>query len=111
MGLIVTTTKEEFTQHVVNNKKAVLVDFWAQWCPPCRAMAPGLEQLSSSHDDKLDVVKVDIEASAANNQLASEHGVQGIPNLVVYKDGKQVKNLVGMRPTAVLERELAEYLG
>lgn len=111
MSVIVTTTREEFTQRVVKNKKAVLVDFWAQWCPPCRAMAPGLEQLGNSHDDKLDVVKVDIEASAENGQLATEHGVQSIPNLVVYKDGKQVKNLIGMRPTSVLEHELAEYLG
>jgi thioredoxin 1 len=110
MSVIVTTTREEFTQHVLQNKKAVLIDFWAEWCPPCRAMAPGLEQLGGSHDDKLDVVKVDIEASADNGQLAAEHKVLSIPNLVVYKDGKQVKTLIGLQPVATLERELAEYL-
>jgi thioredoxin 1 len=110
MSVIVTTTREEFKQHVLQNKKAVLIDFWAEWCPPCRAMAPGLEQFGSVHDDKFDVVKVDIEATPDNGQLAAEHKVLSIPNLIVYKDGKPVKTLVGMHPVAALERELTEYL-
>ena len=73
-------------------------------------MAPVLEQLARKYDGKLDVIKVDIEDGHENAQLANEHGVQGIPNMVVYKGGKVVKNLVGMRPAPVLENELKEFL-
>lgn len=110
MGVIATRTRDEFNQHTVDNDKVALVDFWADWCPPCRAMAPVLEQLARNHEDTLDVVKVDVEDGPDNAMLANEHGVQGIPNMVVYKGGKVVKNLVGMRPAAVLESELKEFL-
>lgn len=109
MSMINTMTAEEFEQQVRQSKQVVLVDFWAEWCPPCRAMAPILEQLDQKHAN-LDVVKVNIEASQDNAVLAQQHGVQGIPNMVVYKDGKLVKNLVGMRPASVLENELKEWL-
>lgn len=111
MSIINTTTKEAFQKSVKDNKKVVLVDFWAEWCAPCRAMAPVLEHMSRKYGDALDVVKVNIEESAENHQLAMDHGVQGIPNMVIYKDGKVVKNLVGMRPAPVLENELAVLLG
>lgn len=109
MALYNTTTKDEFQQKVVNSDKVVLVDFWAQWCPPCRAMAPVLEAIAKDMDG-VDVVKVDIEASGENNQLATEHGVRGIPNMQVYKGGTVVDELVGMRPQAVLEDELRAHL-
>lgn len=109
MALYNTTTKDEFEEKVLNSKNLVLVDFWAEWCPPCRAMAPVLEAVAKDMDG-VDVVKVDIEASGANNQLATEHGVRGIPNMQVYKDGKVVDELVGMRPQAVLEDELRAHL-
>lgn len=111
MSVINTVTKDEFKKYATDSDKVVLVDFWAEWCPPCRAMAPVLENMASKFDGKLDVVKVDIEQSKDNNNLASEHGVQGIPNMVIYKDGKVVKNLVGMRPAHVLENELKEFIG
>ncbi len=110
MSVINITTSEEFQSKVVDNQKLVLIDFWAEWCPPCRAMAPILEQLAKKKADALDVVKVDIEATRDNADLAAKHGVQGIPNFVLYKAGKQVGSLVGMRPLPVLERELAAHL-
>ena len=73
-------------------------------------MAPVLEHMASKYDGKLDVVKVNIEASQDNALLAQEHGVQGIPNMVVYKGGKVMKNLVGLRPASVLEQELKELI-
>lgn len=109
MGAISITNKNEFTKYVSENDKVVLVDFWAEWCPPCRAMAPVLEHMARQHDATLDVVKVNIEESPENRQLAIDHGVQGIPNMVVYKDGVVVKNLVGMRPAPVLENELRVF--
>ncbi len=106
MSVVNTTTKTEFKNQVVESQKVVLVDFWAEWCPPCRAMAPVLAHLARTHEGKLEVVKVNVEESQDNAALAQEHGVQGIPNMVVYKGGKQVKNIVGMRPAPVLENEL-----
>lgn len=111
MSVLNTTTKADFEKKAVQSDKVVLVDFWAEWCPPCRAMAPVLEHLARKYDGKLDVVKVNIEESRDNAMIANEHGVQGIPNMVVYKGGTLVKNLVGMRPAPVLENELKEFLG
>lgn len=109
MSVIDTKTKAEFKYNVVDSNKVVLVDFWAEWCPPCRAMAPVLNAMDRKYDG-LEVVKVNVEESQDNAMLAQEHGVSGIPNMVIYKGGKQVKNLVGMRPAPVLENELKEFL-
>lgn len=106
MALITTTTKAEFEEKVLKSDKVVLVDFWAQWCPPCRMMAPILEATAKKLDDKLDIVKVDIEASQDNAQLAGQYGVRGIPNMQVFKAGQVAKELVGARPQNVLETEL-----
>lgn len=106
MALYNTTTDDGFKDKVLGSTKTVLVDFWAPWCPPCRAMAPGLESLAKSMDNDLDVVKVDIEASPENRQLANKYGVRGIPNMQVFQGGVVVEELVGMRPEHVLEHEL-----
>lgn len=109
MALYNTTTRDEFKQKVLDSNNVVLVDFWAQWCPPCRMMAPILEKVASDMKG-VDVVKVDVEASPDNNRLAAEHGVQGIPNMQVFKHGVVVEELVGMRPQSVLEQELKAHL-
>lgn len=109
MALINTTTREDFEQKVINNDKLVLVDFWAQWCPPCRMMAPILEKLAEQYGDSLDVVKIDIEESENNRRLAGEYGVQGIPNMQVFKAGEVVKEIVGMRPLDGLAQELKGF--
>ncbi len=110
MALFNTTTIDSFNDKVIGSTKTVLVDFWAPWCPPCLAMAPGLESLSKSMDKDLDVVKVDIEASPDNGQLASKYGVRGIPNMQIFQGGKVVEELVGMRPEHVLEHELRSII-
>lgn len=109
MALYSTTTRDEFKEKVLENKNLVLVDFWAQWCPPCRMMAPILEDVAKTMEG-VDVVKVDVEASPDNNRLAAEHGVQGIPNMQVFKNGVVVDELIGMRPQMVLEQELKKHL-
>lgn len=110
MALQSTTTKDEFKKNVLENNKPVLVDFWAAWCMPCKMMAPTLEKVGSSMDDQLDVVKVNVEESQENMMLAQEYGVQGIPNLQLFKEGKVVKTLVGARPEAVLIDEIKNEL-
>ncbi len=110
MSLINTTTNDEFTKNVLESNKLVLVDFWAEWCPPCRAMAPILETTAKKMDKSVDIVKVNIEATDDNAALAQKYGVQGIPNMQIFKDGKVVDQLVGLRPADVLEDELAQHL-
>ena len=110
MALYNTLTRKEFDEKVLKSDKLVLVDFWAKWCPPCRAMAPTLEKLANDLDKEFDVVKVDVEESPENNQLASEHGVQGIPNMQLYKKGKVIDVLIGMRPIEVLRDEVKKHL-
>jgi len=110
MGLVNTLTKKEFEQNVLKSDKLVLVDFWAAWCMPCRAMAPALEEIAKKMNEQVDVVKVNIEESPENIQLASEYGVQGIPNMQLFKDGKVVDELIGMRPANVLQSEIQAVL-
>ena len=100
MALHEITTKQEFEEKVLKSGKPVLVDFWAPWCPPCRAMAPILHQIAE--ETEFDVVKVDTEASQENTQLAMDYRVQGIPNMKIIVDGEEVAELIGMKPKQVL---------
>lgn len=109
MALHNTTTTDEFKQKVISSPKVVLVDFWAQWCPPCLAMTPVLQDVAKELDEIADVVKVNIEESSDNNRLAGDHQVQSIPNMLIFKDGQEVGRLIGMTPKAALIDELKKY--
>ena len=100
MALYEITAKQEFEEKVLKNSKPVLVDFWAPWCPPCRAMAPILHQIAE--ETEFDVVKVDTEASQENAQLAMDYRVQGIPNMKIIASGEEVAELIGMKPKQTL---------
>jgi thioredoxin 1 len=96
MALYNITTKEEFDEKVLKSNKLVLIDFWAAWCPPCRAMAPALNDIGKDNDDLIDIVKVDIEATEENQSLAIQHGVQSIPNMPLFYDGQEVHRIIGL---------------
>jgi len=106
MALVNTITEKDFEANTVENEKVAIVDFWAGWCAPCRMMAPVLESIASDMDDRVDVVKVDIEASAENQKLSNQYEVQSIPNLKIFKGGKMVKELIGYRTKDMLLAEL-----
>jgi len=110
MAVFNTTTEKEFEEKVLKNDKVVLVDFWAEWCPPCRAMAPILDMASRKLEDDVDIVKVNVEESADNGQLAAKYRVSGIPNMKIFKNGEEVKEIVGMRPLVALEAELRSVI-
>ena len=85
-------TEQDFDEVVLNNPKPVLVDFWAPWCAPCRAMAPTLDELAKEYAAEIEVVKIDIDENPA---LAERFGVRGIPLLMMVKDGVECARTVG----------------
>ncbi len=84
----------------------VLVDFFAEWCPPCKRLGPTLESLAEDMDERLLVVKVNVDTSS----LATQYGVMNIPTMIVFKGGEEVKRLVGNQSKRALEKELEPYL-
>ena len=110
MSVINTMTKDEFKKNATNSDKVVLVDFWAEWCPPCRAMAPILHQVGDEMDRQVDIVKVDIESGVDNANLAGQYEVRSIPNMILFKNGKPVDTLIGAMPKLALEDALKKHL-
>ncbi len=108
MGSPTNTTDATFDADVLASDKPVLVDFWAQWCGPCRAMAPILEEIASEHSDRLRVVKLDTDA---NPGVTARYGIISIPTMNVYVGGKLVKSITGAKPKRTLVKELADYIG
>jgi len=108
VGATKETTDKTFDEDVLMNDKPVLVDFWAPWCGPCRAVAPVLEELANEHAGKIEVVKLNTDE---NPEITGRYGITGIPTLNVYVKGEVVKTLVGALPKPKLVRELSDYLG
>jgi thioredoxin 1 len=104
--MVKTLITEEFEEKVLNNKKPVLVDFWASWCGPCRMVAPVVERLSNQLPDKFDFFKVNVDEE---NQLASQYGIMSIPTLLIFKGGEIVAQSVGAKPESELKAMLEEY--
>lgn len=88
-------SSDNFEKEVINSELPVLVDFWAEWCGPCRAVGPVLEELSDEYSDKFRVAKVNVDE---NPELASEYGIRSIPTMILFKDGKRADSVIGALP-------------
>ena len=102
-------TNDTFKSTVAAATTPVLVDFWAPWCGPCKAIAPILDELATELDGKLKIVKVDID-EGENGQIAAEYNVRAIPTMLVFKGGKVVDTIVGLLPKATLKAKLAPQM-
>jgi len=101
------TSDANFENDVLKNDKVVLVDFWAEWCGPCKALAPKLNEIAKEFGDNVIVAKMDVDQ---NQKTPGDFGVRGIPTMVVFKDGKNVDQLVGNHPKDKIAELLQKHL-
>lgn len=108
MGNVAELQDANFEAKVLKSSKPVLVDFWAVWCQPCKAIAPIVEELSTEFAGQVEFYKVDTDN---NKQYAAQFGVRGIPTLIVFKDGKPMGQLIGMQSKSKIESLLKQATG
>ena len=107
MSNAVAVNEESFNKEVLESTIPVLVDFWAAWCGPCRAIAPIVEQIAAEHSGKLKVVKLDVDE---NGEVSIRYGVMNIPTLLLFKGGKVVERIVGAMPKPALMSRIQPHL-
>ena len=103
----VAVSDADFEAEVLNSDIPVMVDFWADWCGPCKMVAPMVEELAGVYDGKLKVAKVDVDSSP---QTAGSYDIRSIPTLLFFKDGKAVTQVVGAVPKAVLQEQIDQVV-
>ena len=107
MSELKAVTDATFEDEVLKADKPVLVDFWAEWCGPCRALTPELEKMAVEHADKIEVVKVNVDENPAT---AAKFGITSIPAVYAFNRGENVKTSIGAKPKPALEQEFADLL-
>ena len=107
MTVPIPVTDSDFEQEVLESDTPVLVDFWAEWCAPCKMVAPVLDDLAEEYDGKIKFTKVDVDT---NPQTAMKYGIRSIPTLLVFKGGSPVDQVVGAVPKAVIKKRLDSAL-
>ena len=103
----VEVTDSNFQNEVLRSDKPVLLDFWAEWCGPCKMISPLVEELATEYDGKLKVGKVDVDS---NQQTSMQYGIRSIPTLLIFKRGKVVDQLIGAVPKKMLAEKIAKHL-
>lgn len=103
----VTVTDQSFSQDVLSSATPVLVDFWAEWCGPCRALAPKLEEVAEQLKGKVVVAKLNVDE---NNKMPEKFGIRGIPAMILFKNGQQVGQLIGNQPKSEIEKFLNSHI-
>lgn len=107
MGLIKVVTDESFETDVLKNSKPVIVEYWAEWCPPCRMVAPVLAEIAEEHADRIDVVKLNTDE---NPQTAQKYQILAVPTMNVFAGGEVVKQILGAKSKSALLREFEDFI-
>ncbi len=107
MGKEVTITMANFEQEVLKSDKPVLVDFWAEWCMPCKMLGPVVAEIAETHGDKITVGKVDVDSAG---EIASQYGIVSIPTLILFKDGEPVNQRIGAGSLQAIEGFIKDYI-
>ncbi len=105
MSSVEAVSTANFEEKVLKSDKTILVDFWAEWCGPCRSLAPILDEVASEMGDKAQVVKVNVDE---NGELAQQFGIRGIPTMIFFSKGEAAKTLVGIQPKEEIKKALEE---
>ena len=100
-------TDENFQQEVLDSETPVLVDFWADWCQPCKMIAPVVEQIAEEYDGKVKIGKLDVDS---NQQTSQAMGIRGIPALIIFNNGKPVDQIIGVVPKSIIQKKIDEVL-
>ncbi|GAA4676250.1 thioredoxin [Frondihabitans cladoniiphilus] len=100
-------TDASFEADVLNSDETILVDFWAEWCGPCRAVSPILDQIAAENTGKIKIVKLNVDD---NPQMAMKYQITSIPAMKVFKGGEVAKTIIGAKPKPALEADLADFL-
>ena len=106
-GKIVTISDSEFESSVLQGDKPVLIDFWAEWCQPCKMLAPTVEEIAGEYEDKIMVGKLNVDDNPAT---ATKYGIRGIPTLLLFKGGQVVQQLVGVKSKAEIKKVIDENI-
>lgn len=100
-------TDATFESEVLQAQSPVLVDYWAEWCGPCKAVGPILDEIAEEHGDKLEILKLNVDE---HSQVAIDYGITSIPALKVFQKGRVVQTIIGAKPKAALESDLAAFI-
>jgi thioredoxin 1 len=107
MADILEVTDSTFETEILQAEEPTLVDFWAEWCGPCKMVAPVVEEIAAEYSEQLQVAKMDVDS---NQDTPAQYGIQGIPTLILFKDGEETARIVGFRPKDAMVEELLPHL-
>lgn len=108
MGNYVVLNDSNFQQEVLNSELPVLVDFWAEWCAPCKLIEPIVDEIAGEYNGKLKVGKVDVDS---NPQISMQYGIRSIPTLLIFKNGQAVDQVIGAVPKNTIIQKITPHLG